>query len=283
MTLKARVSVFLFVLLLQHYHAADATATLFFTPDDAFFYATLTEDQLDRWKEEKRIRLEYQMPYSERGLNGFAGFQYLEITGNHSALMANLEQMYSSLRKAIPKRLEVKISEDGLRTKKELNGFKILIYNKSFPVRGHYLGCAYNEKWFDYHKASKKSKRRPGSPYREHQPLVPTYEAAIEDWQNAKSVDPLKVKVPKDVDWWILGRPIETPVTIDADQVQVVILSDPTGAELKDYFYRIPYLRFSAVTTKAITDFQFRENSGYGDDYKFNLVKKISRTKTGNE
>ncbi|MEW4490046.1 hypothetical protein AB1L42_18325 [Thalassoglobus sp. JC818] len=251
----------------------DVQAELLFLPGDSFFCTELTSAKLSEWRNGERMTMTYKQPWSERGLNGYAGFRQLEITGDFTLLLERIEREYSLLRKGIPKTVEISIDENGNEVLKEINGFTLLLYNKHFAFSHYHIGVTYNEDWNAYSKKLKKSDRRPGSILREHQSFVRTYDAAIEDWKHAKDVEPLAVSVPDDIDWWILGRPIETPVKVDADDIVVVVL---IRCSMKDYFYRIPFCRFSAITSKRTRSYEFREDRVFGDDWMNNKIRIVS-------
>ena len=140
--------------------APAAQGNVAFMPGDAFFHSDLTEAAVADTSGDETFRLKYSHVPLSGGLGGYAGFEWLEVTGDTTALRHHLKVLYESLRMDNPK--EVRINHDGSVT--ELNGFHIFVYNADVKWDGGFasqgLGMKYNESWTDLPASAFQSETR---------------------------------------------------------------------------------------------------------------------------
>ncbi|QDT38677.1 hypothetical protein [Stratiformator vulcanicus] len=201
-----------------------------FIPGDAVFFSRLTKDFINNLEPDSgEISLSYDSPL-EPGLCGHAGIWKLKITDCEPAL-------YNRLREASPGIRNFVRAEDG--TEWEVKAPHLFAYPKSYEP--HYpLGLRFNEGWPDIEIEVPKlfAKDRWGtarlgsrsSSYRGH---LSDPDAILYEWAHAKSVSPLPVRMPADVNWNRFADPVEEPATVRADDIRLFVIED--GALLKHY------------------------------------------------
>lgn len=216
--------------------AVDAV-NIAFVPGDAFFPSILTTVDLERFEQDGLI-LKYRYPPSMVfSFCGYSGFQKLHITGNTDKLIENLQRCYQVNRETFRKEL----IEESDGTLRETNGLLLLVYNKNVDWQSTRLrlGIKYNENWNNYpDDAFTKVPRRLKNKAYIYNTFVKTADAVIHDWQYAEKFSGINVNVPPGTGWGYPGPQIDVPVTIDADAVQIVVLSFDNTEKLFRQRYR---------------------------------------------
>ena len=221
-------------------------------PGDAFFHSELTESSLVE-ASDAGIRLKYSHVPVSGGLGGYAGFEFLVVTGDTTALRQHLRILYDSLRVDYPK--EVRVNRDGSTT--ELNGFHVFVYNAdvkwSVGFSSQRLGVKYNESWLDLPSSAFESETRQlgFGPTKAHSytTFVNMSDAVVHDWKYGKEIEGLAVGVPEGVGWGITGPPIAASVSIVAARVQIVVIPE---SNLKPYFLLRRGHPFYTVTNRGV-------------------------------
>jgi hypothetical protein len=168
-----------------------------------------------------------------------------------------LRRVYQDDRKHRPKIVRVNISDDGTKSETEMNPPIAFVYNRDVDWAEQRIALKYNEDWHNLPSHAFEGQGRDMSlvgdelfgPAEVYQPLVKTYEAVVEDWQNAKRFAPLKVRVPKDVPWGKVGEAIKEPLVAASKDVQIVVTNEE---DLGDYVLQKPGVEFYRVTADGI-------------------------------
>lgn len=198
-----------------------------FMPGDAFFHSRLTQAVAESASPEKPLTLSYDPPPFSGGFGGYAGFQKLEITGVSHSMTNSLKEVYSELRKFKAKELRVDVSPEGVEVPVETNGFHLFVYPRDAEWKIQRFGLKYNENWMDLPEDAFAGANREGFarvPAEVYSPFVRHYCAVAEDWKYCRRFAALPVTVPDSIGWGLLHTPINVPVSISADDVQIVIL-----------------------------------------------------------
>ncbi|MBW3540881.1 MAG: hypothetical protein KY476_11470 [Planctomycetes bacterium] len=260
-----RISMITFALvavLTSHASKAVDAANVYFMPGDAFFHTILTDDSLKVLERAgDTITLTYDLPAAS--FCGFAGFERIQIDVGSSRIAQRLRNVYDSLRRTHPKVIAV-FDQDGKTVQHEINGFHLLIYNKSVDFSKQRLAIRYNESWFDLPDEVVGPQRLGTAPATVYQPLFRDHEAVVHDWQWSREYDALKVSVPAGLTWGRTGEAIAQPVRGKASEFQFVILADEslkTGSysELKSYFRQKPGWSFLSVSDSGVRQFQWKK------------------------
>lgn len=207
-----------------------------FMPGDAFYSSRLTAEVVASASTERPLVLHYASPPGG-GFCGFAGFEKLEITGLSEQMVSALRNVYAHNRKHRAKELRIDVDDTGKESAIEINGFKLFVYPKDVDWQQQKIGLKYNEHWMNLPIESMVGRR--DSNYKvkaEHyMPFILTAEAVAEDWKNATRFNALPVRVSEGTGYGLAGPRIEESVSIGADQIQFVVLSDD---DLEYYFAR---------------------------------------------
>jgi hypothetical protein len=229
---------------------------LAFMPGDAYFIFLFSEELVDVLPDKGgTVDLPYHTVLVPFG--GFhAGFEHLRIQGVTPQFVQNLRRAYRDHRVHVPKIVSKRIMEDGHPHETEMNPPIGFVYNRDVDWSDQRLALKYNEVWphlpaeaFAGPDRDLLGKGRQGAAV-SYVSLVKTYDAVVEDWGNAARFRPLAAQVPKDVAWGKWGKPIEDPVVVQNNDVQVVVT---TQEDLKACFLQKPQARFYQVSRDAIS------------------------------
>jgi hypothetical protein len=250
-----------------------------FSPGDAYFYSSLTSELLDSLpRDGGTITLDYDL--HDEDLGSTAGFQFLRIEGVSPKLIQNLRRAYVDHRKDAPKVIKSHdyfLNPDGSPLKVEANAPHLLVYNTDVDFSDQRIALKYNEDW-PHLPASALSP--PGREWRffgtnraeVYWPLVKTYDAVVEDWQNAHRFKGLQVEVPKNVAWGFFGKPIEEPVVARADDIQIIVAAN---GKLEKYFRQEPNLPFYRVAQRWVKKCTWRKRAEDEGDDELLLEEKV--------
>lgn len=216
-----------------------------FWPGDAFFHFSLTETTLEGMSDHG-IRLDYfQMPPG----GAYDGFRHLVITGDTASL-------HRRLRKVLALNSE--------RPAAVRHGFDALVYNVNvkWSTKHRRIGMKYNESWAEvpaqYLDPASKQPRLSRASLHHYHALINSPAAIIHDWQFAREVDGLAVEVPRDGGWGIAGRSIDVPLSIDARDVQIVVV---TQSDLGPVFEQRNDAQFYTISNQRLRLSQFRDGT----------------------
>jgi hypothetical protein len=237
-----------------------------FIPGDACFHSILTDDFLTQLRAGGKVmQLHYAYPEPLVGC-GYTGFAHLEIRNCPPSLHVSLEKVYRAVRKTHPKLVRILDDRGSGDRGIEINGLDLFVYNKEVDWKSEKIGLKYNEHWYDFPvdpallknrggwlSTNKDSDRMAIACYR-YVSFLPGLEAVAEDWQYSSRFAGLAVRVPNVNDWGLGGPEIESPVTANAEDVQLVVTCEP----LDDYFRRKADTTFYVIRTTGIRELQWR-------------------------
>ena len=231
-----------------------------FMPGEAFFSSRLTEDSLAELKQSQdgvRFVRWRGSPILSGGLGGFAGFSRLALAGMTQDDVDRLQRLYIRLRHDYPKEVVIETDERGaVVTQEELNGFHLLVYNRSFDPVTFRIGLKYNERWMSLPESAVGPPHTGsffrGVPAVVYYPFVRGSDAIIADWKDAANVEPLKVKAPEGVFWARTGPENDAAVAGDFADLQFIIVAD---GELDYVFEQKPAAEFWRVQGSEIHRF----------------------------
>jgi hypothetical protein len=240
-------------------HDAVAQNVVQFFPGDAYFYVALSEDLVNSLpKDGGTIKLEYDV--HDVALGSTAGFGFLRIERTSPKLVQHVRSMFRDYRKDVPRVLkphEYYRNKDGSRLMIDESAPHLFVYNRDVDWSLQRIALKYNENWphlpdeaFQPPEREKKWMEGflgPNVNMRAevYQPLVKTCDALVDDWGNARRFKPLKVRVPENVAWGVFGEPIEVPVVVSADDIQLVVTA---SNRYENYFSRQPNATFYRIT-----------------------------------
>ena len=223
---------------------------LSFMPGDAFFAFSLTEDTATELAEDAdHVVLQYATPLCNFG--GYAGFSALKIEGTQAQFVRDLQRVYRKHRTLVRKIIAIEQLDDGTRHEAEMNAPLALVYNRDVDWTKQRMALKYNEDWpclpdTAYVGAGRNLDGDLFSRAEVYQPLMCSFDSVVEDWRNAKRYRALDARVPKGVAWGKAHRPIEEPIIVDADRVQIIVL---TSEIIHDFFSREDVSFYQVTTT----------------------------------
>lgn len=258
----------LIAIVLALFVAGVSQANVFFIPGDAFFPSKLTEEVVRAANEDRQpLALGYELPLRFAGFGGYGGFGQLEIRGLNKDMAHAIRDIYDDLRKTNPKRLIVWRNEDGEEQSSETNGFHFFVYPKDVDWEQQRMGLKYNEDWMNLPEEAvagpdrawivDKETNKPLNHAVSYNSLVGTWKSVAEDWQYAKLFPRLPVEVPQGISWGLMEDFVAAPVTIEANQIQLVILEEKS---LKSYYARKPSCEFYSITDDQVRRLRWKKN-----------------------
>jgi hypothetical protein len=230
-----------------------------FMPGDAFFHSRLTEQAVASMpRDGGSWTIIYSSNDESGNLSGFAGFRTLSVQSVSSQVVMRIHDVYSHLNPNNVKTLKVFIDAGGKRKEVETGGFHFFVYNRDVDWSFQRLALKYNEDWVDIPNNALQGSRKPANcikgfpgvgPVRTYSPFIRSYEAVVSDWRDAKAFAPLKVSVPNNIAWGVIGPRITEPVEADMKDVQFVILERDN---LRKYYHRKLLYEYFLITESGI-------------------------------
>jgi hypothetical protein len=211
-----------------------------FMPGDAHFHSKLTEAWVENAVRENKIDLGYAIVPEDLDFGGYAGFGGLTVSGDCELvhrLVDHLRAVYLKLRQDDPKIVRIRL-KDNERVESEVNGFHLFVYNSGTDWTRQRIGNKYNENWNKLPASAITGPDRGGfAPVTavQYRPILRRYEAVVDDWQFAHQYAELHVAVSANIAWGIAGPPIEEPVIVKADEIQLVVVGSD---DLEPFFQR---------------------------------------------
>jgi hypothetical protein len=262
---------------------ATAHANIAFMPGDAFFHAELTTAVTKGLQGNGgKVILSYSHAPLSGGFGGYAGFERVEITNVPIRMTSALRSVYADLRQEYPEIVRVQLDAEGNEVNRDTSGFHLFVYNRNVKWRLEWndqkIGIKYNEHWNDLPDlAITPTEGRPSGfgrvPAIEYASFIQTYAAVVEDWRNARRFDELKVAVPSGIPWGLTGPEIMEPVSVDANDVQLVVCPDD---DLKLYFAGKRDLQFFTISVDGVKRFTWTKKGLIAEDYEVDRRKSDS-------
>jgi hypothetical protein len=189
-----------------------------FLPGDACFGTSLSEATLSQFDSPNAVVFDYRPGEGAPALCGYAGYWKLAVREMPEEMKENLRKLYHELREYDPQQIQVSKNADGNEQRLETNPFQLFVYNKDYDLRQG-IGLKFNEAWMKL-DMQKYDKPTTGA----YWPYVTDHEAVASDWEGSARVPGLAINEADARPWW--GDRLETPVSIDADRIQILVLPE---------------------------------------------------------
>ncbi len=212
----------LFVLCIQTIASAGSWH---FLPGDAYFATELTANMFAGVRSSEVIRAYYAHPwFEEPRFGGSAGYQIAEIKNISNATKDRITALYHKLRKTYPLEVEIHVDSEGKEKRREINGFPLLLYNRTFDFKSMRVGLRYNEDWADDVISFGHSRPFVGYDVANSESL-PNY--LMLDWRDGKTIPSLEATLPTPR-FQDAADKAHTPISLDADKLILIVVADRT-------------------------------------------------------
>lgn len=231
-SVRCTISVFVMAMVAIICSGPPASAEVLFMPGDAFFSGFVREQDLNSWRRNQDLVVEYWQPTDCKVFNGFAGFERLKLIGNTEKLKEVVEKMYVEYE---GRRKEVKASGQNPSRWSlfEDAPLRIAIDNHDFNIQRRSLFLRYNETWNRLADTHPEDAMKVNG---EYCPFVPNNAVAVlEDWTLGPKVRGLDAEYRDGVKWWIKGRPHGEMAQIDVSKIRVFF---PMLGSPEDFYMR---------------------------------------------
>jgi hypothetical protein len=253
-----------------------AQADVAFMPGDAFFHADLTSAFLQSLPADRGdLILSYSHSDDSAAFGGHAGFERLLIKGGTPQVTRALHVVYEQLRRGEPWVVRIDADAEGNEVQTETNGFHLFVYNRDVMWTQQRIGNKYNENWMNLPpQAVTPTLDRPSGfgrvPATRYVSFQASYEGVVDDWKNASRFQALKVRVPNEVPWGLTGPAISDPVSIAAEEIQLLVCLDD---DLTRYFRQEEDTPFFAISVDGVRRFAWTEKGLVSDEMSIEEVK----------
>lgn len=237
-------------------------------PGDAFYTGFCDRNHLKTWTEQQEISLAYVQPETTGTFNGVCGFSTLkvkhftpEVANRLNLVLAAYEERVAAAKQRGQNPFAWSIFEAPPP--------RLLVYNKDFDIRRDSLFLKYNESWMNLAKQFPQDAHRPINT--EYSSFVPdNAQSILEDWRLSERIPGLKVDVPQDAKWWIKWKPVEPPVSIDMNDIKIVI---PMLGPPSDYYKLKKRVEIYVLTAEQLEHLRFTPQKEGGWAWKVEVVE----------
>lgn len=243
-------------------------------PGDAFFSTRLTAKAAEKLPAEGgTLKFGYAYPEGSGDFCGFAGFTRLEVLGADSDFVKNVRAVHRAIRRDYPLQVEVRVDEDGNRMESELNGIQAFIYNRNADWEKQRIAIKYNEGWFSLPKAAL-SGPRSSKPFdmtacMQYVSFVPGAEVVAHDWKYAAKFVGLQAKLPDVEGWGVAGPRIKEPVTVQADDIQLIVLE---GGSIDEAYGEEDDVAFYSISAEGVDYCYWSDDHEEGESRFFTYI-----------